>query len=239
LIRLRVRTLVAIASIGWSCRASANGDLCSSVAFRDAFVEGQSAVDWPSVGSKLVKFGDAAVPCLEAIARDEVERIAITRCDANPRKCRAWAVLALSAIGTAKAKSVLLGLLDHKSDPVEIVQVIGGLTSLRVRDARPAIRRRLEHDSAYVRAHAILALGTLGDSRDVDAMIAATMSLPRNNLSEAMRGLELTGDARIVGALEDLARKFPDPVMQGEITRIIERIRAGKAIRPDEKETKR
>ena len=186
-----------------------------------------------------MSFGDAAMPCLEAIARDEAQGFGITECKTNPRGCRSWAVLAIGTIGTAKAKNVLLELLEYKQDPVEVAQVIGGLTALRVREARPAIRRLLKHESPYVRAGAILALGTLGDIRDVDAMIAATLLLPRNNLPEAMRGLEFTGDPRIVGTLEELAKKFPDPIMQDEITRTIERIRSGKGLRPEVKGEKK
>ena len=235
MILTRVQTLAVAAVFGWFSTTLANGDLCSSAVFRDAFMEGQGGPDWPSMGRKLVGFGDAAVPCLKAIARDEAQGFGITECNANPRGCRAWAVLALSTIGTAKAKGVLLELLEYTKDPVAVAQVIGGLSALRVREARPAIRRRLKHESPYVRARAISALGTFGDSRDVDAMIAVTLLLPRNNLSEAMRGLELTGDPRIVAALEELAKKFQDPIMHDEITRTIERIRAGNALRPEVK----
>ena len=235
MILARVQGLALAAVLVWSCPARANVDLCSSAGFRDAFMEGQDGVDWPSMGRKLVKLGDAAVPCLDAIARDEAQGFGITECEKNPRGCRSWAILALGTVGTPKARGVLLELLEHQSDPVEITEVIGGLTSLHVREARPAIRRRLKHESPYVRAHAILALGQFGDIRDVDAMIVATLSLPRNNLSEAMGGLELTGDPRVVGTLEELAKKFPDPIMHDEITRTIERIRAGKALRPEVK----
>ena len=231
----RFQAFVTVAVFGWFSTALADSDLCSSAAFRTAFMEGQGGFDWPSMGRRLVGFGDAAVPCLDAIARDEAEGFGITECKTNPRGCRSWAILALSTIGTPEAKRVLLEFLEHTTDPVEITEVIGGLTSLHVREARPAIRRRLKHGSPYVRAHAILALGQFGDVRDVDAMIVATLSLPRNNLSEAMGGLELTGDPRVVGTLEELAKKFPDPIMHDEITRTIERIRAGKALRPEVK----
>ena len=184
------------------------------------------------MGRRLVRFGDAAVPCLDAIARDEARGFGITECKTNPRGCRAWAVLALSTIGTPKAKGALLGLLEHTTDSVEITEVIGGLTSLHVREARPAIRRLLKHESPYVRAHAILALGAFGDSRDVDAMIAATMTLPWDNLNQAIRGLELTGEPRVIGTLEELARRFPESGVQDTIARTIERIRTGKALRP-------
>ena len=76
-----------------------------------------------------------------------------------------------------------------------------------------------------------MALGQFGDDRDVDAMIAATMSLPWDNLNQAIRGLEFTGDARLIGALEELSKKFPEPSVQDTIARTIERIRAGKALR--------
>ncbi len=195
-------------------------------------MEGQGGPDWPSMGRKLVGFGDAAVPCLEAVARNEAQGFGITECKANPRGCRAWAVLALSTIGTPKAKRVLIRLLDYKTDPVEIAQVIGSLASNGVREARPAIRLRLTHESPFVRARAILALGQFGDGRDVDAMIAATMSLPWDNLNQAIRGLEFTGDPRVVSALEELAKKFQEPSVQGTIARTIERIQTGKALRP-------
>lgn len=228
----RVRWLAAVAVLGWISPATANGDFCSSAVFKEAFLEGQEAVDWPSVGRNLLKFGDRAVPCLELIARDEVQGSDIPECKAKPRKCRAWAVLALSTIGTAKAKHVLLELLDRTSEPVEIASLIGNLASNHVREAKPAIRRLLTHESPYVRARAILALGQFEDRRDVDAMIAATMSLPWGNLNQAIRGLEFTGDPRVVGTLEELAKKFPEPSVQDTIARTIERIRTGKALRP-------
>ena len=239
MILTRVQGLAVVAVLGWSYPAPANGDFCSSAVFKDAFVEGQGAVDWPSVGRDLVRFGDRAVPCLDAIARDEAQGSEIPECKAKPRKCRGWAVLALSTIGTARAKGVLLQLLEQKSDPVEITEVIGGLASNHVSEARPAIRRQLKHESPYVRAHAILALGALGDGRDVDAMIAATMSLPWGNLNQAIRGLEFTGDRRVIGTLEDLAKKFPEPGVQDTIARTIERIQTGKALRPEVKAEKR
>jgi hypothetical protein len=212
--------------------ALANGDFCSSAAFKDAFLEGQGAVDFPTVGPKLLKFGNAAVPCLAAIARGDRDALKLSNCGTNPRKCQSWAVLSLTAIGTSKAKEVLLSLLRQKSDPIELSQVIGGLDSLRVLEARPEIRELLKHESPYVRARAVLALGSLGDGRDVDAMMAATLRLPRNNLNDAIRGLEFTGDPRVIGTLEQLGRKFTDPVVHDEIVRTIDRIKAGKALRP-------
>jgi HEAT repeat protein len=235
----RLQTFAVVAVVGWFSPAPANGDFCSSAVFKDAFIEGQRAVDWPSVGQTLVKFGDRAVPCLETIARDEAQSFDIPECKAKPRKCGAWAVLALSTIGTPEAERVLRGLLDYKTDPVEIAQVIGSLASNGVREARPAIRQRLTHDSPFVRARAILALGQFGDGRDVDAMIAATMSLPWGNLNQAIRGLEFTGDPRVIGTLEDLAKKFPEPGVQDTLARTIERIQTGKALRPEVKGEKR
>jgi len=231
----RLQALAVVAVVGSSSPALANGDFCSSAAFKDAFIEGQGAVDWPSVGQTLVRFGDRAVPCLETVARNGAQAFDMLECKAKPRKCQAWAVLALSTIGTGKAKNALLRLLEQKSDPVEITEVMGALASNHVCDARPAIRRQLKSDSSYVRAHAILALGALGDGRDLNAMIEATMSLPWDNLNPAIRGLEFTGDPRVVGTLEELAKKFPEPSIHGDISRTIERIRTGKALRPEVK----
>jgi len=231
---ISARALAIISGLLFGCPgvAVAEGEFCSSVAFRDAFLEGQGAVDYPSVGPKLLKLGDRAVPCLAAIARGAADAPEISECKANPRTCRSWSILSLSTIGTHKAKSVLLELLGQKTDPVELAQVIGGLDALHALEARPAIRKLLKHKSPYVRARAVLALGSLGDSRDIDAMMTATLRLPRSNVNEAIRGLEFTGDPRIVGTLEELGRKFTDPVMHDEIVRTIERIQSGKAIRP-------
>lgn len=230
----RVRVAIGVGVVlGCGVCASANGDFCSSQEFHKAFLEGQSAADFPTIGPRLRKLGDSAVPCLKTIARGGGADLGITECNENPRKCPAWAISGLSAIGTAKARNALLALLGLSQDPVALAEVMGGVTSLRMHEAAPRIRTLLEHESPYVRGEAILDLGTLGDHSDFDRMVSAAQTVVPDQLNKVVRGLELLGDPRAVGALEDLKRKVTEPVLQAEIQRSIDRIRGGKAIRPD------
>lgn len=205
-------------------------EFCSSPRFRKAFLEGQDAVDWPSVGPSLKKLGDSAVPCLNSIARGGAAGFGISECRVNPRKCPGWAILSLSAIGTPKAKGVLLELLGSTNDPVALTEVMGGVTFLLMREAIPGLRILLKHESPYVRTHAVLDLGALGSHSDFGAMVAITRHLPWDQMNPAIRGLELLGDPRTVRVLEELKAKFSEPSLRAEIQRSIDRFKAGKRI---------
>jgi hypothetical protein len=212
--------------------AFANGDFCSSTTFRSAFLEGQNAVDFPSIGPSLTKLGDSAVPCLNKIAKVGGVGLGITECKENLRKCRAWAILGLSSIGTSKAKRALLSLLTSTQDPVALAELMSGVTSNHISEAIPHLRELLKHNTPYVRGEAILDLGALGSHSDFEAMVAAAHTVIPSQITNAVRGLELLGDPRTVDALEELKTKVSEPTLQAEVQRSIDRIRSGKAIRP-------
>jgi hypothetical protein len=233
MIQRKFHLVLAVASLlGGVSATEANGDLCASDAFRAAFLEGQGAADFPTIGPKLKSLGDAAVPCLKAIAENGNAEPGISECTVNPRKCKGWAVLSLSAVGTPNAQRVLLALLDSERDPVELAVVMGGVTTLHLREAAPNIRRLLKHESPYVRSHAVLDLGTLGSQSDFEAMAASTRSLPWDQMNRAIRGLELLGDPRTIDVLDGIKARVTEPTLQAEIQRTIDRIRSGKGIQP-------
>jgi hypothetical protein len=212
--------------------AFADSDFCSSETFRQAFLEGQNAVDFPSIGPKLTKLGDATVPCLRTIANVGGVGFGITECKENLRKCRAWAILGLSSIGTSKARGALLSLLASTEDPVALAEVMSAVTSNHMSEAIPHFRKLLKHKNPYVRGEAILDLGALGSHSDFEAMVAAAYTVIPSQITNAVRGLELLGDPRAVDALDQLKLKVSEPTLRAEIQRSIDRIRSGKAIRP-------
>lgn len=223
---------VLVATLCCAIPAFANGDFCSSPTFRSAFLEGQNAVDFPSIGPSLLKLGDSAVPCLQTIANTGDVGVGIVECKENLRSCRAWAILGLSRLGTQKARSVLLSLLTSTDDPVALVEVMSGVTSNHMSEAVPHLRALLKHKSPYVRGEAILDLGSFGDHSDFEAMVASAHTVIPGQVNNAVRGLELLGDPRTVDALEELKTKVTEPTLQAGIQRSIDRIRSGKAIRP-------
>src|SRR5262249_52883216 len=120
-------------------------------------------------------------------------------------------IMGLSAIATSSAREGLSGLLKSVKDPVTLTEVMGGVTVLRMRSEAPALRKLLNHESSYVRGHAVLFLGTLGDPSDFEQMLATTRALPRDQINEAVRGLELIGHPGTVDALVELKTIFAEP----------------------------
>ena len=233
---MNVRKIAIVSVLGATlCSAIpafANGDFCSSATFRSAFLEGQNAVDFPSIGPSLMKLGDTAVPCLKTIANTGAVGLGIVECKENLRSCRAWAILGLSRLGTPKARRVLLSLLTSTDDPVALVEVMSGVTSNHMSEALPRFRELLRHKSAYVRGEAILDLGALGSHSDFEAMVAAAHTVIPSQITNTVRGLELLGDPRAAAALEELKTRVSEPTLQAVIQSSIDRIRSGKAIRP-------
>src|SRR5213594_3204317 len=87
---------------------SANGDLCTSPDFRQAFLEGRESEDYPSVSPVLTGYGDRAIPCLKSIVAGKAQSLGITACAGDPYPCRSRALGAIGLIGTPAAKEYLV-----------------------------------------------------------------------------------------------------------------------------------
>ena len=216
--------LVSFLSAGPSL---ANGDLCTSSAFRDAFEAGLTAADSPIVSPRLMEFGETAIPCLEAILKSGGGNLGLAACRENARGCRDWALVVMGKIGTARAKGDLLRFLRQGKDPVLRVTAATMLArDLRVAEARPILQDLLRSENAYLRANAVLSLGWIGNRDDFDAMLEATLGLPVNQVTTGVRGLEILGDSRAIEPLEKLAATTSEGSTRAEIERTVSRLRA-------------
>src|SRR5215510_3475671 len=113
------RTLVALSGLLFPLfagNASSNGDLCTSPAFREVFLDGAPVTvheDYTSLSPALLAYGDRAIPCLKSIVDGKAHNLGIIECDANPPGCRSWAVGAIGKIGTPTAKRYLIDFLGR------------------------------------------------------------------------------------------------------------------------------
>lgn len=201
--------------------ASGNGDTCTSTGFREAFLEGRESEDYPSVSPVLIGYGDRAIPCLKSIVAGKAERLGITACAGDPYPCKSRALGVIGMIGTPAAKKYLIGFLRSPNNPRLLEGAALSLANLRAEEARPALLALLKHTDTKLRATAILSLGVIGNRSDFDAMLAATLALPPNEIYRGAVGLQKLGDPRAIQPLENRLKTTTDPAEQRAIEDVL------------------
>ena len=215
--------LCALLYCGVPAEPAATDDLCTSQAFHRAFLDGAPGTveDFPSVSSVLIGYGDRAIPCLKSIVAGKAQDLGITKCAPDPETCRSWALGAIGKIGTPTAKQYLIDFLRHSKNTRLLKGAMLSLADLRVNEARPDILRFLKDPDMKVRATAILSLGLLGDRADFDPMLAATLSLPPQEIYTGAMGLFRLGDPRAIQPLEQRLKTMTDPMGRGAIEDVL------------------
>ena len=202
---------------------SACDDICQSETFKAAFLDGQGVIeDYFHVSPKLVALGDPIVPCLRKIAQKGEGTFDI-ECQLREvdGACRTWALHALRAIGTPKARRTLAEFVSTSTDVTLLVVAIREMGGLKDPKARPTLLKLLKHSDADVKGAAITAVAYLLNPSDVDALLAATVSLPDNHLYPAILALFPFRDARFVEPLLQRAHTINDPLFQPGVDKAI------------------
>jgi hypothetical protein len=213
----------------FAAAASPNGELCTSPAFREAFLDGAPVTvheDYTSLSPALLAYGDRAIPCLKTIVAGRAHDLGIAKCEANPAGCRSWALGAIGKIGTPTAKKYLIDFLGRSKDPHLLKGAALSLANLRADEARPALLTLLKHPDIEVRGTAVLALGVIGNRDDFDAMLAATLSLPPRGVYTGAMGLVKLGDPRAIQPLEDRLKATTDPEERRAIEDVLKQFKS-------------
>jgi len=227
-LHLRLAFLLSALLFFVAAVASANGDLCTSPSFREAFLDGAPLAvheDYPSLSSVLIGYGDRAIPCLKTIVAGKARALGITGCATDPETCRSWALGAIGKIGTPTAKQYLIDFLRQSENARLLKGAILSLADLRATEARPNLLPLLKHPDMKVRATAILSLGGIGNPDDFDAMLAATLSLPPQEIYTGAQGLLKLGDSRAIRPLEEHARAMTDPMGRRAIEDVLKQFK--------------
>jgi len=206
--KLPIFALTAWAVLGLQQEVRANGDLCSSPAFRSAFVEGWATIDYSSMSVTLLSYGDAALPCFKRIVAGNT--LGIPECAKDLHRCAAWAMGAAGRLGTPASRQYLRQYLRTGRNTRVLVTAIMSLGNLHASEARPELRKLLEHSDPEVRARSVLSLGVIGNRGDFDVLLAATLALPPEHLYTGAQGLVKLGDKRAIGPLEKRASALSD-----------------------------
>jgi HEAT repeat protein len=219
-------------ALGSTTLVRASEDFCSSPSFRDAFLAGRKSIDFPSVSPTLIGFGDRAIPCLTTIAAHGADALGITECDSERLACRTWAIGTIGKIGTPKARGYLREFVRVSKDPDLLVVASRALVSLQDEQARPVMIELLKNPNMRVRSNAILALGVIHNPADFDMMLAATLSLPPEEIYTGAQGLLKLGDTRAIEPLEKHAKTMSDPTFRNSLDRVIENLKRKRDARP-------
>lgn len=204
-------------------RVHGNGDLCSSDGFRDAFLDGLDSEDFTRISATLKGYGAVATPCLAAIARDGGERHGVSDCRARPQECREWAVRALGEIGGEQAAVSLVAMLKSEKSERVLLAVMGQVGALRESRARPHLQALLDATDPAVRAESVMALGAIGDKRDFDSMLRASLGLPDEQVHKGAYGVMLLRDRRAVKPLTRRAEAIKVPEVRENALRVIQK----------------
>ena len=79
----------------------------------------------------------------------------------------------------------------------------------------------LKNPHMRVRSYAVLALGVIHKPEDFDIMLAATLSLPPEEIYTGAQGLLKLGDTRAIEPLEKRAKMISDPTFRNGLEFII------------------
>ncbi len=211
---------------------AASDDFCTSTEFRNAFLDGRKSDDYPSMSPTLIGFADRGLPCLRAIVDGKGAELGIATCASDQRGCKTWALGAIGRIGTPKARVYLRGFLRKASDPDLLVAAILSLANVRDEQARPALVDLLGNSNMQVRSNAILSLGVIGNAGDFAKMLAATLSLPPEEIYRGAQGLLKLGDPRAIEPLEKHAKTISDPTFRNGLEFIIKDLKRKRDARP-------
>ena len=210
-------------------------DFCKSIAFTDAFEKGwANAVDQLTLSPELIELNEKAVPCLKAIVESDGLDLEIPACQRTPERCQKWALRALGKIDTEASRDALLQYLATVDSVRLIIAAAMALgCDLQEERARPLLRHLLEYQDPYVRANAVHGLGCIGDRADYDALVEATMSLPKESFVIGARGLKALGDPRAVEPLKQYVARSKDYIPLSEYESIIKALMAAAARESD------
>lgn len=220
-----ILTVLLVVAPGSTSTSKSSEDFCSSPGFRDAFLDGRKSIDYPSLSPTLLGFGDRAIPCLSTIVENGPQALEITECSSEAKACQKWALGAVGKIGTPKARAYLRGFLRRATEPDLLVVAILSLGNLRDDEARPALLDLLTSPSVQVRSRAVLSLGVIGNDGDFEKMLAATLSLPQEEIYTAAQGLLKLGDPRAIEPLTRHAETISDPTFRNALESVVRNLK--------------
>lgn len=145
----------------------------------------------------------AAVPALIALLDDA---------DASLRELAARSLGKLkasdTAVDTEKALLKVIAKKDRESDDViaEALLSLGKLEKPSAK-AKKALHEHLDHLSSKVRGYSISALGEIGDTSVVDALIERVMDASQDNRPLMIQALAKLGDAKAIEPLMDIVQE--------------------------------
>jgi HEAT repeat protein len=126
----------------------------------------------------------------------------IDGCLAETQDCRIWAFSALRRIGTPEAKAFLVVQVES-AKTVDLrrasIQTVGGM---REPAARPSLLNSLADQNLGIRMESLLALGSIGDRSDFEAIASSLSSFPDRQVATAVHAFRAMGDRRALPVLE-------------------------------------